>query len=346
MKTKIIYNCEICNKDFHVDLYESDEKAKQACLDCENKGIADSSKIDTHVIYQKDDKDLFYCVDHFRERNHYIDAYNHMTRNNIYGDTLGGDGYYLMCNILAKTNKEFYSKYSIKEFNSAFLRMINFLKNEGKIAKYWDGEEIKIVDDELIETLKSKYEKSNYKDASKEDDSILKNKSLDEVENFKNKDFEIEDHFYKVSKPDKDSIIFKRKAVYFTDFAYSPETQKEEVGDILRIFKLYSNIEFQHDIRITVNTPFDLTFGILFFDYGGVMNGYGSMNTVVYDNCKLLVEDAKKNPQRDYIITSTFSEFENYMKEAMTEFGYYADNLNNIYFGVKEFLKKNNYYKE
>ena len=342
MKTRNVYTCEICG-DEHDSKHNGDDYAKKSCLACEGKGIPDPSKIDMFVMYQDSWErysEITFCVAQLEvNRGHYLSSSQWATRDTQAGDNFGdqfcagsNDSY-----ILAKDNKEFYSDSAVNDFGPHFKRMAKYLVDIGKEAKYWDGENVVIYTGDL--------DVNDVNDATVVDDEEV------DVEDVDNRDKTVQEwveegtdneesifvgeHWCKVGEPPEGAIVFKRKAIYFTDWVYKKDKQKDEVKQILRKFK-HHNIHFQEDVRITQAPPFGYTFGFLFFDYGGVMSS-GSDGTV-WSHCQQVVNDAKKNPRRDYIITSTFSSFVDYMKEAIEEFGDHG--LNNIYFGVDDFLKK------
>jgi len=361
MKKIIIFECDICRNQYRVENHDSIEKAKIECEACEARGYADPNRIDHYVINQIIDGGIrmTFCNLPFSVNKHHLRATSWAARdqffkntenkiiptiNDNYGEMVcagGNDSF-----IEAMSNVEFYKSKKVVEFGPHFLRMVRYMRSIGLPAKYWNGESVVIYDKELPTN-----EEDFLPQTEEQKEEAIRSKTMIIVEPVLKPT--IKD--YKILKVDLEELekykkegysIFKRRAIYFTDYSYSEKVQYEELEGILNKFRRRGKIIFDKDIKITNSPPFDMSFQILFFDYGGVM-GVGA-DDMIFSHCKHLVLDAKKNPHKDYIITSAFSSFVGYMKEAMEEFGYYTgdDVQENIYFGINNYLKKNNLFKE
>jgi hypothetical protein len=329
---KVNYYCEICGRM---------SKNKEEILDCEARGVIDTEELIKeyqYIIHQDVDSKLTFAIKNIDPSYHQFEVDLWACRDNGAGDTLDNEICGNCSSYKSMINPEKYSGSYFGEWNattdlesSHFKRMVQYLIDNNIPVRYWDGVEIKTLDTDNFDT------------------SIEIEEEITEVtEEVKEENEEVNEwSVYKVGEPSKDSIVFKRKAVYFTDWAYTDKKRHDEVCDILATFDLYGNIEFKYDVKITTTPPFDkLSFSILLFDYGGVM-GIGADN-MVWSHCKELVLHALKNPKKDYILTSSFHSFQDYMKEAVEDVKYRNNGEvpQNIYFSVKDFLKKNNYYNK
>jgi len=307
-----------------------------------------------YVMVQREGcEDITFSVSKIERDRNYINVSKWACRDNYNGDSLGsqycgggGDSY-------RDTVFDEYDK--VTDLKAPhFLRMVQYLHEFKLPIRYWDGEKIVDIDVKLAKwkyllDKEKSYPMPEVKEEVKEEVVAKKPEVKEEIKEEVKVEKDENDGWtkprvYKVDAKNRDEkIIYKRRLVYFTDYSYAEFKQDEEVRDILRDFSLHGDIAFDQDVLVTHNPPSGLTFGICCFDYGGVM-GKGADDSV-WSHCKWIVDDAIKNPKRDYILTSTFSSFVGYMKEAIDEVKYLNDGIvpANIYFSIKDFLLKNNY---
>lgn len=131
------------------------------------------------------------------------------------------------------------------------------------------------------------------------------------------------------------TTIKNKKVIYFADPMLSMFTESiEEECDISVKSELDSlDIEFDN-IICTDMPPFNESYDILFFDYGGMSMG----NDMLGSFCRKIIKDAELFPSRYYVMVSTFTAYA--MKDAIE---YMGQTPKNIYLSVKQFAEE---YKE
>jgi len=139
MKTKTIYECEICGK-ISVN--------KDSIQRCENKGRFNIESAPKYVMIQQDFyKNITFCVITYEKfNNHFGEPILWACRDNGYGDSLGKEKCYRQHLI---KNSEYFSEYdAVKDFKSDhFKRMVKYLRENNLPVQYWDGKEIKLYNE-------------------------------------------------------------------------------------------------------------------------------------------------------------------------------------------------------
>ena len=123
----------------------------------------------------------------------------------------------------------------------------------------------------------------------------------------------------------------KAKTYYFCDSGWESNFDSIEDEFELVVAKKCraKNIEFTK-VTCTDLPPFDETYSILFFDWGGMMMG----NSMIEYFCREILEQAENCPSIDYVMTSSFTQ--QAMEDAQETFG---KTTPNIFLSVDDWIR-------
>lgn len=107
--------------------------------------------------------------------------------------------------------------------------------------------------------------------------------------------------------------------IYICDYMGEPKKEVESLRN-------ETGLEIQHEKNINFE---EMAFDILFFDWGGAMIG----NSMMRHLCRRILNHAKDNPSRFYVMTSNFTK--KAMADAISEFG--EDRPANLFLSIEDF---------
>lgn len=177
------------------------------------------------------------------------------------------------------------------------------------------------------------------------------------ISNPKNVDYDLSEikNFYNIElfldwKGEEDEMIYilKRKVnynfkwlradiLYVSDpmLSFGVESQEQEFQEVIEtVFWEKSILIDGFKVKLTSAYPINKNYDILFYDWGGMSLG----NSLMESTCRQIVRDAENNPNKYYVICSTFTSYA--MEDAIENLGY---SLPNIFTNINSFI---NYLEE
>ena len=126
----------------------------------------------------------------------------------------------------------------------------------------------------------------------------------------------------------------KAKTYYFCDAAWSYhfDSIEEEFETVVARKCREADIEFRKVTCVDL-PPFDESYSILFFDWGGMMMG----NDLLGSFCREILRQSEDRPNTDYVMTSSFTQ--QAMEDAKETFG---KDTPNIFLSVDDWIRHTN----